>query len=104
MLSICKKIQKKCPTELLPLAYMKDATRSVKRLCKEIFLETSDSIFTELLGISNLPLREMDDYFLQTPLNMYDLCSEKKEVLIYTALIAKILQPIRIAAYYDDEQ
>ena len=39
---------------LLPLGFIKDAARAVKRICKEEFIKTKDSILTELLGISCL--------------------------------------------------
>ncbi len=38
----------------LPLAFIKDAARSVKRICKEEFKKAHDSVLTELLGISAL--------------------------------------------------
>ena len=34
---------------LLPLAYIKDAARSVKRICREEFRKVKDSALTELL-------------------------------------------------------
>ena len=39
---------------LLALAFIKDAAKAVKRICKEAFTEVHDSVFTELLGISML--------------------------------------------------
>jgi len=39
---------------LLPLSYIKDAARSVKRICKEQFREVKDSTLTELLSIQAL--------------------------------------------------
>ena len=39
---------------LLPLGFIKDAARAVKRICKEEFIKTKDSVLTELLGISCL--------------------------------------------------
>jgi len=39
---------------LLPLSYIKDAARSVKRICKEQFREVKDSTLTELLSIQTL--------------------------------------------------
>lgn len=39
---------------LLPLAFVKDAARAVKRICKEAFTKTNDSVLTELLGIATL--------------------------------------------------
>jgi transposase len=39
---------------LLPLSYIKDAARSVKRICKEQFKAVKDSTLTELLGIQAL--------------------------------------------------
>lgn len=40
--------------QLLPLSYIKDAARSVKRICEEMFKETDSSVFIELLGIRDL--------------------------------------------------
>lgn len=39
---------------LLPLSYIKDAARSVRRICDELFIKAEDSFFTQLLGISSL--------------------------------------------------
>jgi len=52
---------------LLPLAYIKDAARSVKRICREEFREVKDPSLTELLGIPTLivtqfSLRSEGDY------------------------------------------
>jgi len=41
---------------LLPLAPVKDAARAVKRICKEAFTETNDSVLTEFLGIATLTI------------------------------------------------
>ncbi len=38
----------------LPISFIKDAARSVKRICKEEFKKTNDSVLTELIGISVL--------------------------------------------------
>ena len=38
----------------LPIRFIKDAARSVKRICKEEFNKVKDSALTELLGISAL--------------------------------------------------
>ncbi|WPD20772.1 MAG: ISL3 family transposase [Candidatus Electrothrix scaldis] len=40
--------------KLLSLAYIKDAARSVKRVCEEMFTEATDSVLTELLGVAAL--------------------------------------------------
>jgi len=50
----------------LPISFIKDAARSVKRICKEEFKQVYDSALTELLGISALivtmyMLRSEDD-------------------------------------------
>ena len=42
------------PMKLLPLTYVKDAAKAVKRICKEAFTETQDSVLTKLLGIPEL--------------------------------------------------
>ena len=39
---------------LLPIGFIKDAARAVKRICKEEFTEVKDSALTELLGIPTL--------------------------------------------------
>ena len=39
---------------LLPIGFVKDAARAVKRICKEEFTEVKDSALTELLGIPTL--------------------------------------------------
>ena len=39
---------------LLPIGFIKDAARAVKRICKEEFIQVKDSVLTELLGISML--------------------------------------------------
>ena len=38
----------------LPIGFIKDAARSVKRICKEEFNKVKDSALTELLGIPAL--------------------------------------------------
>ena len=38
----------------LTIGFVKDAARSVKRICREEFKETKDSVLTDLLGISTL--------------------------------------------------
>jgi hypothetical protein len=57
--------------KLLSPAYIKDAARSVKRICKEIFIEAHDSVLTELLGIAALKV------------NMYCLRQEGMEEVIH---------------------
>ena len=52
--------------KLLPISFIKDAARSVKRVCKEEF-KKADSILTELLGIPSLivtlyMIRREDEY------------------------------------------
>ena len=39
---------------LLPISFIKDAARSVKRICKAEFKKANDTVLTELLGISVL--------------------------------------------------
>ncbi|WDN88622.1 hypothetical protein BuS5_01590 [Desulfosarcina sp. BuS5] len=39
---------------LLPILFIKDAARSVKRICKAEFKKANDTVLTELLGISAL--------------------------------------------------
>lgn len=57
--------------KLLSLAYIKDAARSVKRICEEMFTEAHDSVLTELLGIAALKV------------NMYCLRSEGEEEVLH---------------------
>jgi transposase len=57
--------------KLLSLAYIKDAARSVKRICEEMFIEAHDSVLTELLGIAALKV------------NMYGLRSEGEEEVLH---------------------
>ncbi len=57
--------------KLLSLAYIKDAARSVKRICEEMFTEAPDSVLTELLGIAALKV------------NMYCLRSEGEEEVLH---------------------
>ena len=40
----------------LPIKYVKDAARSVKRICEQEFKKVEDSVLTDLLGISRLAL------------------------------------------------
>ena len=39
---------------LLPIHFIKDAARSVKRILKDEFIKTTDTALTKLLGISTL--------------------------------------------------
>ena len=57
--------------KLLSLAYIKDAARSVKRICEEMFTEAPDSVLTELLGIAALKV------------NMYCVRSEGEEEVLH---------------------
>ena len=57
--------------KLLSLAYIKDAARSVKRICEEMFIEAHDSVLTGLLGIAALKV------------NMYCLRSEGEEEVLH---------------------
>ena len=57
--------------KLLSLAYIKDAARSVQRICEEMFTEAADSVLTELLGIATLKV------------NMYCLRSEGEEEVLH---------------------
>ena len=57
--------------KLLSLAYIKDAARSVKRICEEMFTEVHDSVLTELLGIAALKV------------NMYSLRFEGEEEVLH---------------------
>lgn len=57
--------------KLLSLAYIKDAARAVKRICKEMFVEAPDSVLTELIGIPALKV------------NMYCLRSEGEEEVLH---------------------
>ena len=41
----------------LPIGFIKDAGRAVKRICKEEFTEVKDSALTELLGIPALVVK-----------------------------------------------
>ncbi len=38
----------------LPILFIKDAARSVKRICREEFKKVNDNSLSELLGISSL--------------------------------------------------
>ena len=40
--------------KLLPLFFIKDTARAVKRICKEAFTKVQDSVLTELLGVATL--------------------------------------------------
>jgi len=42
---------------LLPMAYIKDAARAVKRICRQEFTECTDTVLTTLLGIPGLVVR-----------------------------------------------
>ena len=57
--------------KLLSLAYIKDAARSVKRICEEMFTEAHGSVLTELLGIATLKV------------NMYCLRLEGEEEVLH---------------------
>jgi transposase len=45
------------PMFLLPIRFIKDASRSVKRICQEEFTETVDSTLTNLLDISTISVK-----------------------------------------------
>ena len=66
----------------LPISFIKDAARSVKRICKQEFTKVKDYVLTELLGISCLAvtmfaLRREDD---QDVLHL--MCAHRNEVAI----------------------
>jgi transposase len=66
----------------LPLLFIKDAAKTVKRICLEEFTKTTDSVLTELLGISSLivtmfSLRKEGD---QTVLHL--MCAHRNEIAL----------------------
>jgi len=67
---------------LLPIHYFKDAARAVKRICKEEFIKTKDTVLTELLGISSLivimySLRREGDHEV-----LHLMCAHRNEIAI----------------------
>ena len=66
----------------IPIKFIKDAAKSVKRVCKQEFTKVTDSVLTELLGISCLvvtmfALRREDD---QDVLHL--ICAHRNEIAI----------------------
>ena len=66
----------------LPIKYVKDAARSVKRICEQEFKKVKDSVLTDLLGISCLvvtmfALRREDDVDV-----LHIMCAHRNEVAI----------------------
>jgi len=57
---------------MLPIHFIKDAARSVKRICKDEFTKTTDSTLTRLLGISPLVV------------TMYNLRREGEHEVLHT--------------------
>lgn len=67
---------------LLPMRYIKDAARAVKRICKEEFTEAKDTALTTLLGIPSLivkmyALRREGDYDV-----LHLRCAHRNEIAI----------------------
>ena len=66
----------------LPIKYLKDAARSVKRICEQEFKKVKDSVLTDLLGISCLvvtmfALRREDDVEV-----LHIMCAHRNDVAI----------------------
>jgi transposase len=66
----------------LPIGFIKDAARSVKRICKEEFTQVKDSTLTELLGIAALivtmySLRREGDHDV-----LHLWCAHREEIAI----------------------
>ena len=66
----------------LPIGFIKDASRAVKRICKEQFTKVKDSTLTELLGISMLivtmySLRREGDHEV-----LHLWCAHREEIAI----------------------
>lgn len=67
---------------LLPMRYIKDAARAVKRICKEEFTESKDTVLTKLLGIASLivtmyALRREGDYEV-----LHLICAHRNDIAI----------------------
>lgn len=66
----------------LPIGFIKDAARSVKRICKEQFIKVKDSVLTELLDISTLIvtmycLRREGDHEV-----LHLMCAHREEIAL----------------------
>lgn len=66
----------------LPIKFIKDAAKSVKRICEQEFTKVTDSVLTELLGISSLvvtmfALRREDDKDV-----LHLMCAHRNNVAI----------------------